>query len=192
MFKLEALPYKKDDLSPYISSETIEYHYEKHHLNYVNNLNDLCKKEDINNETLESLIKKQSGSIFNNSAQVWNHTFYWNSMAPRAGGKPNGRIANEIIKDFNSFESFKMQFNKSAIQHFGSGWIWLIQDKQGKLKIETTLNAECPLQSGKNAILVCDLWEHAYYIDYRNLRAKYIDNWWNLVNWDFANFNFKY
>lgn len=190
MFKLKELAYSKEGLQPYISSETIEYHYNKHHKTYLDNLNSLCKQENICNETLETLIKTQSGNIFNNAAQVWNHTFYWESMAPDSGGNPIGQIANKIIKSFNSFENFKIEFKNKAMQHFGSGWIWIIQNSTtGKLEIETTSNAECPLKSGKRTILTCDLWEHAYYIDYRNLRTKYIDNWWNLVNWNFANSN---
>ncbi len=184
-FKLPDLPYSKDALAPHISAETLEFHHGKHHQTYVTNLNNL-----VSEGALEDLIKTQpAGPIFNNAAQVWNHTFYWHSMAPNAGGAPKDKIAAAIAKDFGSFEAFKEQFSKAALGQFGSGWAWLVQDSSGKLAIEATSNAGCPLQTGKNPILTCDVWEHAYYIDYRNARAKYIDAWWNLVNWDFANQN---
>jgi len=188
-FTLPALPYNKSALAPHISEETLEFHYGKHHLAYVNNLNALIENTELANKSLEEIIKTQSGSIFNNAAQVWNHTFYWHSMAPKAGGKPFGKVAELINNNFGSFEAFKEQFSKAAAGQFGSGWAWLSQDSLGKLVVETTSNAGCPMTSGNKAILTCDVWEHAYYIDYRNARPKYIESWWNLVNWEFANQN---
>ncbi|MES2504065.1 MAG: superoxide dismutase [Myxococcota bacterium] len=188
-FKLPELPYSKDALAPHISSETLDYHHGKHHQTYVTNLNNLTEGTELANKSLEELIKTQSGGIFNNAAQVWNHTFYWHSMAPKAGGEPQGKIGAQIAADFGSFEAFKEQFNKAATGQFGSGWAWLVQDASGKLAIEATSNAGCPIKVGKKPILTCDVWEHAYYIDYRNARAKYVEAWWQLVNWDFANSN---
>lgn len=185
-FTLPELPYSKAALAPHVSEETLEYHYGKHHQTYVTNLNNLHPTG-----TLEELIKTQTGPVFNNAAQVWNHTFYWHSMAPHAGGSPKDKIETAINQAFGSFEAFKEQFTKAALGQFGSGWAWLVQDSTGKLAIEATSNAGCPLTTGKNPILTCDVWEHAYYIDYRNARAKYIDAWWQLVNWDFANTNLK-
>lgn len=185
-FQLPDLPYPKNALAPYISEETLEYHHGKHHQTYVTNLNNLTQSSD-----LEDLVKTQTGAIFNNAAQVWNHTFYWHSLAPHAGGLPKDKIAEAIHLSFGTFEVFKDQFTKAALGQFGSGWAWLVQDNTGRLAIEATSNASCPLQTGKNPILTCDVWEHAYYIDYRNARAKYIDAWWQLVNWDFANQNLK-
>jgi superoxide dismutase, Fe-Mn family len=146
----------------------------------------------LSGQTLDELIKTQTGAIFNNAAQVWNHTFYWHSMAPKAGGQPHGNVAQLINECFASFDAFKEQFSKAALGQFGSGWAWLVRDKQnGRLFIETTANAGCPITEGHTPILTCDVWEHAYYIDYRNARAKYVEAWWNLVNWDFANQNIK-
>jgi Fe-Mn family superoxide dismutase len=188
-FTLPALPYSKSALAPNISEETLEFHYGKHHLAYVNNLNALIENTPLAHKSLEELIKTQTGPIFNNAAQVWNHTFYWHSMAPKAGGKPQGKVADLITETFGSFEAFKEQFSKAAAGQFGSGWAWLSQNPQGKLLVETTSNAHCPMNTGNKAILTCDVWEHAYYIDYRNARPKYIESWWNLVNWEFANQN---
>jgi len=190
-FTLPKLPYEKNALAPHISEETLEYHYGKHHQTYVTNLNNLTKGTDLSTKSLEELIKTQKGGIFNNAAQVWNHTFYWHSMSPQGGGEPTEKIADEINASFGSFEAFKDQFSKAAVGQFGSGWAWLVQDSSGKLSIETTSNAECPIQTGKTPLLTCDVWEHAYYIDYRNARPKYIEAWWNLINWDFANKNLK-
>ena len=190
-FKLPPLPYAKDALQPHISAETLEYHYGKHHQTYVTNLNNVIKGTEFENAALEDIIQKASGGLFNNAAQVWNHTFYWHSMAPNAGDAPKDKIAMAIDQAFGSFDAFKEQFTKAALGQFGSGWAWLVQDSTGKLVIEATSNAGCPLQTSKNPILTCDVWEHAYYIDYRNARAKYIDAWWRLVNWDFANSNLK-
>jgi Fe-Mn family superoxide dismutase len=191
-FTLPALPYSLDALEPHISKETLEYHYGKHHQAYVNNLNNLLDGKPEQKETLENLVKTQNGAIFNNAAQVWNHTFYWHSMAKKAGGKPHGKIAEMLEKDFGSFEAFKEQFSKAAAGQFGSGWAWLVLDeKTERLLVQTSANAGCPLTENLKPVLTCDVWEHAYYIDYRNLRAKYIENWWDLVNWEFANSNVK-
>lgn len=185
-FTLPELPYAKNALAPHISEETLEYHFGKHHQAYVTNLNNLTAGSDLASKSLEDLIRTQKGGIFNNAAQVWNHTFYWNSLSPQGGGEPSGKLADAITASFGSFAAFKEQFSKAAVGQFGSGWAWLVKDGSGKLSIEATSNAECPLQSGKTSILTCDVWEHAYYIDYRNARAKYVEAWWNLVNWDFA------
>lgn len=190
-FVLPSLPYSLTALSPHISQETLEYHHGKHHQTYVNNLNSLTEGKPEYDESLESLIKTQSGAIFNNAAQVWNHTFYWHSIAPKAGGNPHGKVSELLNQHFGSFDAFKEQFSKAAAGQFGSGWAWLAQDEEGRLLIQTSANAGCPLTDGLKPILTCDVWEHAYYIDYRNARAKYIEAWWNLVNWDFANSNLK-
>ncbi len=188
-FNLPELPYAKNALAPHISEETLEYHHGKHHQTYVTNLNNLTQGSELANKSLEELIKTQTGGIFNNAAQVWNHTFYWNSLSPQGGGEPTGKIAEAINQSFGSFSVFKEQFSKAAIGQFGSGWAWLVKDDKGGLTIETTSNADSPLKTGKKSLLTCDVWEHAYYIDYRNARAKYVEAWWNLVNWDFANKN---
>lgn len=191
-FTLPPLPYDKSALSPHISEETLEYHYGKHHQTYVTNLNNLIEGSPLASKSLEEIVTSESGAVFNNAAQVWNHTFYWHSMAPKAGGKPHGKIGDEINSVFGSFDAFKEQFSKAAAGQFGSGWAWLVRDKKtGRVHIETTANAGCPLTEGHDPILTCDVWEHAYYIDYRNARAKYIEAWWNLVNWEFANQNLK-
>ncbi|OFZ23275.1 MAG: superoxide dismutase [Bdellovibrionales bacterium RIFOXYA1_FULL_36_14] len=187
--KLPQLPYSNDALSPHISPETIEYHYGKHHQTYVNNLNNLVKNSEFEKLTLEQIIMKSNGTIFNNAAQVYNHTFYWNSLTPKGGGNAKGQILKDIEKDFGSFEKFKDEFTKTAISTFGSGWTWLVKSKSGKLQILSTSNAGCPLTDNLKPILTCDVWEHAYYVDYRNARPKYIEAFWNLVNWDFANNN---
>jgi len=188
-FQLPELPYAKDALAPTISAETLEFHYGKHHQAYVTNLNKLTEGSDLANKSLEELIKSESGGIFNNAAQVWNHTFYWNSMAPNAGGTPNGKMAEAINNTFGSFDEFKSKFNAAAAGQFGSGWAWLVKDGSNKLSIVTTSNAGCPLTDNLTPIITCDVWEHAYYIDYRNARPKYLESWWNLVNWEFANKN---
>jgi len=187
--KLPELPYASDALAPCISKETIEFHYGKHHATYVNNLNKLIKGTEFENLTLEEIVKKSSGGIFNNAAQVWNHTFYWNCLAPKAGGNPSGNIADAINKGFGNFEAFKEKFTNTAITTFGSGWAWLVKNKDGALEIISTSNASTPMTEGKTALLTCDVWEHAYYIDYRNARAQYVENFWKLVNWNFVNKN---
>lgn len=188
--KLPELPYVKDSLAPYISAETIDFHYGKHHRTYVDNLNKLIQGTEFENSSLEDIIRKASGGIFNNGAQVWNHTFYWNCLSPKGGGEPVGEIADVINKNFGSFAQFKEKFSNAAVTLFGSGWAWLVKNSDGSLNIETTSNANNPLRDGKKPLLTCDVWEHAYYIDYRNARAKYVESFWNLVNWDFVTKNF--
>ncbi len=188
-FELPPLPYAKDALAPTLSEETLEYHYGKHHNTYVVNLNKLVENTEYADMSLEEIIMKSSGGIFNNAAQIWNHTFYWNSLSSNGGGAPEGALADAINAAFGSFEEFKNQFNQSAATNFGSGWTWLCKNEQGNLEIVNTSNAGCPLTEGKTPLLTVDVWEHAYYIDYRNARPKYLESFWNLVNWDFANSN---
>ena len=191
-FTLSELPYSKDALAPHISAETLEYHYGKHHAGYVTKLNAAVEGTDNASKSLEEVIKTSEGGLFNNAAQVWNHTFYWNSLSPDGGGEPTGDLAKAIEKDFGSFSNFKEKFSAAAAGQFGSGWAWLVKKSDGSLDIMTTANAACPLtESGVTALLTCDVWEHAYYIDYRNARPKYIEAFWNLVNWDFAEQNYK-
>jgi Fe-Mn family superoxide dismutase len=191
-FELPPLPYEMDALEPYISKETLEYHYGKHHRAYVNKLNELTKDNDYGKMNLEEVIKAtQNGPIFNNAAQVWNHTFYWHCMKPHGGGEPKGTVAEAIKKSFGSFEEFKTKFNQAATGQFGSGWAWLVKSPNGDLEVYSTSNAHDPLAEGKKAILTCDVWEHAYYLDTRNDRAKYVENFWNLVNWDFVEQEFS-
>ncbi len=189
-FELPALPYAKDALAPHISAETLEYHYGKHHQTYVTNLNNLVPGTEFEGLSLEEIVKKSSGGIFNNAAQVWNHTFYWHSLSPNGGGAPSGALADAIDKAFGSFEKFKEELTKTAVTTFGSGWAWLVKNADGSLALVSTSNAGCPLTSGQTPILTVDVWEHAYYIDYRNLRPKYLEAFWALVNWEFASANF--
>ena len=189
--KLPELPYNKESLKPYISPETLDYHYGKHHQAYVDNLNKLIADTEFASMPLEEIIVKSSGGIFNNAAQVWNHTLYWNCLSPGGGGEPSGDLAAAINKNFDSFAKFKEQFTSAALSQFGSGWAWLVQNDDGSLDISATSNAANPLQSGKKVLLTCDVWEHAYYIDYRNARAKYLEAFWNVVNWDFVAGNLK-
>ena len=194
-FSLPELPWAKEALAPSISAETIDYHYGKHHKAYVDNLNKFAPATKYESMSLEDVIKASQGQasekkIFNNSAQVWNHTFFWNSLAPKAGGNPTGAIAAAIDKSFGSFGDFKTKFSEAAAGQFGSGWAWLVKNGDGSLAIETTSNADTPFATGKRCVLTLDVWEHAYYIDYRNARPKFIEAWWSLVNWDFANKNF--
>ncbi|MFD2366114.1 superoxide dismutase [Pseudoduganella sp. GCM10020061] len=180
---LPPLPYPMDALAPAISKETLEYHYGKHHQAYVTNLNNLIKGTEFENMSLEEIILKSSGGIFNNAAQVWNHTFYWNCMAPNAGGAPSGALADAINAKWGSFDNFKAEFSKACVGNFGSGWTWLVKKGDGSVDIVNTSNAGTPMTSGDKALLTCDVWEHAYYIDYRNLRAKYVETFWTVVNW---------
>jgi len=189
-FELPALPYANDALAPHISAETIEYHYGKHHQTYVTNLNNLVPGTEFDGLSLEDIVKKSSGGIFNNAAQVWNHTFYWNCLSPNGGGAPTGGLANAIDRTFGSFEKFKEEFTKCAVTTFGSGWAWLVKNANGTLELVSTSNAACPLTAGQTPILTCDVWEHAYYIDYRNARPKYLEAFWALVNWEFASANY--
>ena len=184
--QLPELPYAKNALEPYISAETLEYHYGKHHQAYVTNLNNLIKGNEYEDMPLEEIIKKSSGGVFNNAAQVWNHTFYWNCLKPNGGGEPSGALAEAINKKFGSFAAFKEEFSKVAVGTFGSGWGWLVKNADGSVELMSTSNAGTPMTSGKVALLTCDVWEHAYYIDYRNARPKYVEAFWNLVNWDFV------
>ena len=188
---LPPLPYAKDALAPTISAETIDYHYGKHHQAYVTNLNNLIKGTEFENLSLQDIILKSSGGIFNNAAQVWNHTFYWNCLKPNGGGAPSGALATAIDKAFGSFEEFKKQFSQKAITTFGSGWAWLVQKADGSVALESTSNAGTPMTSGQTALFTIDVWEHAYYVDYRNARPKYVEEYWNIVNWDFVAGNFK-
>ncbi|MGV3740151.1 MAG: superoxide dismutase [Gammaproteobacteria bacterium] len=185
VFKLPELPYAKDALAPHISQETLEYHYGKHHNAYVTNLNKLIVDTPFANQSLEKIITESTGGIFNNAAQTWNHTFYWHCLSPQGGGEPSGQLADEINRDFGSFAAFQEQFTQTAITTFGSGWAWLVRES-GKLKIISTSNAGCPLTTGATSLLTCDVWEHAYYIDYRNARPDYVKAFWSLVNWDFV------
>ena len=188
--KLPALPYALEALAPHISKETLEFHHGKHHQTYVTNLNNLIKGTEFESMSLEDIVKKSSGGIFNNAAQVWNHTFYWNSMAPKAGGEPTGPLAEAIKKKWGDFAGFKDAFTKSATGNFGSGWTWLVKTSAGGVDIANTSNAASVLTTADKALLTCDVWEHAYYIDYRNKRPDYLAGWWSLVNWDFASKNF--
>lgn len=188
--QLPPLPYAKNALEPVISSETIDYHYGKHHQAYVTNLNNLIKGTEFENSTLEQIILKSSGGIFNNAAQVWNHTFYWNCFKPN-GGAPSGELAAAIDKAFGSLDEFKKQFTQKAVTTFGSGWAWLVKNADGSLALESTSNAATPMTKGQTALLTIDVWEHAYYVDYRNARPKYAEEFWKIVNWDFVAANFK-
>ncbi len=190
-FELPALPYEKTALEPHISAETLEFHHGKHHNTYVTNLNNLVPGTEFEGKSLEEIITSApAGGVFNNAAQVWNHTFYWNCLGPNAGGEPTGAIADAIDAAFGSFAQFKEKFSTSAATNFGSGWTWLVKNADGSVAIVNTSNAGCPLTSGVTPLLTCDVWEHAYYIDYRNARPQYLAAFWNLVNWDFVNANF--
>lgn len=186
-FELPALPYAINALEPHISQETLEYHHGKHHNTYVVNLNNLVPGTEFEGKSLEEIIKTSTGGIFNNAAQIWNHTFYWHCLSPNGGGEPTGALADAITKAFGSFAEFKDAFTKSAIGNFGSSWTWLVKKADGSLTIVNTSNAGCPLtEAGTTPLLTVDLWEHAYYIDFRNLRPKYMETFWTLVNWEFV------
>ena len=184
--ELPALPWARDALAPHISAETIDYHYGKHHQTYVTNLNNLIKGTEFENLDLVAIVKKAQGGMFNNAAQVWNHTFYWNSLTPKGGGEPSGKLADALKKSFGGFAQFKEDFSKAAVGTFGSGWAWLVQRADGGLAIVSTSNAATPITGSDRPLLTCDVWEHAYYIDYRNARPKYVEAFWNLANWEFA------
>jgi len=188
--ELPTLPYAIDALAPHISKETLEFHYGKHHQTYVNNLNNLIPGTEFESATLEDIIRKSSGGIFNNAAQIWNHTFYWHSLSPNASA-PSGTLAAAIDAKWGSLTAFQEAFNKSAAGNFGSGWTWLVKKADGSLDIVNTSNAATPLTTGDIALLTCDVWEHAYYIDYRNARPKYLETFWKLANWSFAEKNFS-
>jgi Fe-Mn family superoxide dismutase len=191
-FTLPPLPYPQDGLQPHISARTLEFHYGKHHQTYVTNLNNLTQGKPEAEKSLEELIRTApAGGLFNNAAQVWNHTFYWHSMSPRGGGAPSGDVLDAVNKCSGSFEKFKEAFSAAAAGQFGSGWAWLVRDSAGNVSIEATSNAGCPLRDGKTPLLTCDVWEHAYYLDYQNARPAYIAAWWNLVNWEFVAQNLR-
>jgi superoxide dismutase, Fe-Mn family len=187
---LPELPYAMDALEPHISRETLEYHYGKHHRTYVDKLNGLIEGTEFAGASLEDIVRRSSGGIFNNAAQVWNHTFYWHCLSPQGGGVPGGKLAGAIEAAFGSWEAFHQQFSDKAVTLFGSGWAWLVKKPDGKLAIVQTGNAETPLTGPDVPLLTCDVWEHAYYIDYRNARPKYLEAFWKLVNWDFVAKNF--
>jgi Fe-Mn family superoxide dismutase len=190
-FELPSLPYAKDALEPHISAETLEFHYGKHHQTYVDKLNGLVDGTDMASKSLEDIVKTSEGGVFNNAAQVWNHTFYWNCLSPNGGGQATGAIAGAIDAAFGSFDAFKEQFTNAAINNFGSGWTWLVKNADGSVAIVNTSNAATPLtDSSVTPLLTVDVWEHAYYVDYRNARPKYMEAFWALVNWDFVNANF--
>ena len=184
--ELPALPWAREALAPHISAETIDYHYGKHHQAYVTNLNNMIKGTEFENMDLVAIVKKSQGGMFNNAAQIWNHTFYWNSLSPKGGGEPSGKLADAIKKAFGGFAQFKEEFTKTCVGTFGSGWGWLVQRADGSLGLVSTSNAATPITGTDRPLLTCDVWEHAYYIDYRNARPKYVEAFWNLVNWDCA------
>jgi Fe-Mn family superoxide dismutase len=189
--KLPPLPYPPDALAPHISRETMEFHHGKHHKAYVEKLNSLIKGTEFENAPLEDIVQRADGGIYNNAAQHWNHTFFWQCLAPRAGGKPGDRIGRAIDASFGSFDKFKEKFSTEAANLFGSGWTWLVKRDDGALAIEPMSNADTPLRSGSRAVLTLDVWEHAYYIDYRNARPDFITAFWNVVNWEFAAANYE-
>ena len=189
--ELPALPFERTALEPHISGETIDYHYGKHHKAYVDNLNKMIEGTEFADMALEDIIKKSQGGMFNNAAQVWNHTFYWNCLSPYGGGEPTGKLADAINAAFGDFATFKAEFTKTAVGTFGSGWAWLVQRPDGSVALVSTSNAATPLTGEDTALMTCDVWEHAYYLDYQNLRPKYLENFWNLVNWDFIASNMK-
>jgi superoxide dismutase, Fe-Mn family len=189
--ELPPLPYAMTALQPHMSRETLEFHYGKHHQTYVSNLNRLIQGTEFENAPLEDIVRRSTGGIFNNAAQTWNHTFFWNSLSPEGGGRPHGEIAGAVDAKFGSFDEFKEKFSAAAIAVFGSGWAWLVKDEDGTLSIETTSNAGTPLTGRGTPLLTCDVWEHAYYIDYRNKRPDFLQAYWNIVNWEFAQQNFE-
>jgi superoxide dismutase, Fe-Mn family len=183
---LPDLPYTMDALAPHISRETLEYHYGRHHRTYVEKLNDQIEDGEFATASLEDIVRGSSGGVFNNAAQVWNHTFYWHCLSPHGGGAPSGDLARAIDDSFGSFEAFQKEFSDQAVTLFGSGWAWLVKQAGGKLAIVQTANAATPLTGKDTPLLTCDVWEHAYYIDYRNARPKYVEAFWKLVNWNFV------
>jgi Fe-Mn family superoxide dismutase len=189
-FELPPLPYDKNALEPHISAETLDFHYGKHHQTYVTKLNGLVPGTEFEGKSLEDIVKASSGGVFNNAAQIWNHTFYWNSLSPNGGGEPAGALADAISAKWGSYDKFVEDFSTQAANNFGSGWTWLVKNSAGELEIMNTSNAGCPLTEGVTPLLTCDVWEHAYYIDYRNARPKYLEAFWNLVNWEFAASNY--
>jgi Fe-Mn family superoxide dismutase len=187
--ELPPLPYAVDALQPHMSKETLEFHHGKHHRTYVNKLNELIQGSQFENASLEEIVRQSSGALFNNAAQAWNHAFFWQCLSPNGGGKPTGDVAKIITSSFGSFSGFRDHFTSAAEGRFGSGWAWVVRKDDGSLEVLSTANAETPIRSGRRPLLTCDVWEHAYYIDYRNSRADYIKAFWNLVNWEFVNRN---
>ncbi|CAI8241010.1 MAG: Superoxide dismutase [Fe] [Glaciecola sp. HTCC2999] len=185
-FELPALPYEKNALEPHISAETLDFHHGKHHATYVAKLNGLVEGTDLAEKSLEEIIKSSDGGVFNNAAQIWNHTFYWNSLSPNGGGEPTGALADAINAKWGSFADFKAAFNDKAVNNFGSSWTWLVKTADGSLDIVNTSNAGTPITDDLVPLLTVDLWEHAYYIDYRNVRPNYLEGFWALANWEFA------
>ena len=188
-FQLPPLAYAHNALEPYVSAETLKYHHDVHHKNYVTKLNELVKGTQWESASLEDIVRNSSGEIFNNAGQVWNHSFYWKCLSPQGGGVPEGRIGREIVSEFDTFDAFQRQFAHAAESRFGSGWVWLVCNGDGKLEVMSTGNAETPLTAGLRPLLTCDVWEHAYYIDYRNSRKNYLEAFWNILNWNFAEEN---
>jgi len=188
---LPDLPYAKNALEPHISEETLNYHYGKHHATYVDKLNAQTEGTEFADASLEEIIKKANGGIFNNGAQVWNHTFYWNCLSPTGGGEPDGELAEKLVTVFGSVSDFKEQFNAAATNNFGSGWTWLCASGADGLEVVNTDDADNPMRIHKTPLLTCDMWEHAYYIDHRNSRPQYLQAFWNLVNWDFVAGNYS-
>jgi len=188
--QLPELPYPEHALEPYMSRETLAFHHGKHHKTYINKLNELIKGTQYEDMELESIVRAASGPVFNNAAQSWNHAFFWNCLSPDRGSKPNGRLAEAIDSRFGSFDLFKNKFSTAAAELFGSGWAWLVKDTTGMLDIETSSNADTPITRSRKPVLTCDVWEHAYYIDYRNARPEFLEAYWNVVNWDFASRNY--
>ena len=189
--ELPPLPYAKDALEPHISAETLDYHHDKHHQAYVTKLNELIAGTELAEAPLEEIVKRSSGPLFNNGAQTWNHTFFWNCMSPQGGGAPEGALAEAIEREFGSFDALKEQFANAAVTQFGSGWAWLVKDADGNLSVMSTSNAGNPMTENKKPLLTCDVWEHAYYIDYRNARPKFVEAFWNVVNWEFVADNLR-
>jgi superoxide dismutase, Fe-Mn family len=189
-YELPDLPYARNALEPHISAETLEFHHGKHHAAYVTNLNKLVAGTEHEGKSLEAIITSADGGIFNNAAQIWNHSFYWNCLSPNGGDAPGGELASAIDSTFGSFDAFKEKFTASAVGNFGSGWTWLVKNNDGSIEIVNTGNAGSPLTAGQIPLLTCDVWEHAYYIDYRNARPAYVGAFWNLINWEFAASNY--
>ena len=189
-YELPELPFAINALEPHISAETLGYHHGKHHAAYVANLNKLVAGTAFEGKSLEEIITKADGGIFNNAAQIWNHSFYWNCLSPNGGGAPDSDLGSAIDNTFGSFDAFKEKFTASAVGNFGSGWTWLVKNSDGSIEIVNTSNAGSPLTAGQTPLLTCDVWEHAYYVDYRNARPAYVGAFWNLVNWEFAAENY--
>lgn len=189
VFELPDLPFANDSLVPHISAETLAYHHGKHHKAYVDNLNRLISGTSWEEGSLEDMIEKSEGGIFNNAAQVWNHTFYWSCLSPTGGGEPSAPVSARIDEAFGSFATFREKFTQAALTQFGSGWAWLVIQPSGQLAITSTGNADNPLRNGEKPVLTCDVWEHAYYIDYRNARPEYLEHFWQIVNWGFVGSN---